>query len=122
MKLLLVEDHMDTAQIYSRHLTLAGYEVLHTASGLEALRWARAQTFDVILIDLNLPDIDGSQVGLVLRDKLPNTPFIAMTSEDSRVTRKKTRFFGFDAFITKPTTIALLLETVNTVVVSKNKQ
>jgi DNA-binding response OmpR family regulator len=73
---------------------------------------ARAESFDAILLDFNLPDIDGAQVGLVMRPVFKNIPLIALTAQDDRATRNKAKHFGFDAFVGKPWSMLELLATV----------
>ena len=112
MKLLLVEDHVESAQLLVRFFKSMGYEVVHKTHGLEGLKAARAEPFDAILLDFNLPDIDGSQIGLVMRPTFQNTPLIALTAQTDRATRNKAKRFGFDAFVGKPWSMAELLATV----------
>jgi two-component system, sensor histidine kinase and response regulator len=113
MKLLLVEDNIENAKLIIRILNTDGYDVAHTVSGLEGLSIARNEAFDAILLDFDLPDIDGSQVGLSLRKRLPNTPLIAVTAHADKLTRSKAKLFGFNAFISKPFTDDDLLNTLH---------
>ena len=114
MRVLLVEDNLETSQVLIKMLRHGGHEVTHTTQGLEGMRLARQENFDMILLDFNLPDLDGSQVGLTLRNSLKNTPIVAITSDHSRLTRKKAEIFGFDAFVPKPTETQELLAVVQT--------
>jgi two-component system sensor histidine kinase/response regulator len=116
MKLLLVEDNIENAKLVIRILQTAGYEVMHKVSGLEGMSMIRKETFDGILLDFDLPDIDGSQVGLALRKRLPNMPIIALTAHADRTSRMKAKSFGFTAFIPKPFTDDDLLSVIQTVV------
>ncbi len=104
MKLLLVEDNLENAKMVIRILQTAGYTVTHTVTGLEGMALARRGVFDGILLDFDLPDIDGSQIGLSLRRVLPNIPIIAVTAHADRVNRNKAKLFGFNAFVPKPFT------------------
>lgn len=112
MKLLLVEDHLQSANLLVRLFSSAGFEVVHKTHGLDGLKAARNETFDAILLDFNLPDIDGSQVGLLLRSTLKNVPLIALTAQVDKTTRNKAKVFGFNAFIPKPWSVVELLSTV----------
>ena len=116
MKLLLVEDNIENAKLVMSILKTDGFEVMHTVSGLEGMSLARKDTYDGILLDFDLPDIDGSQVGLALRKRLPATPIIALTAHADRLTRSKAKIFGFNAFISKPFTDEDLLGTVHKLV------
>ncbi len=115
MKLLLVEDNRDNAQLFMRILETAGYEATHTPRGLEGLKMARQEPFQVILLDFDLPDIDGSQVGLSLRKSAKSAAIIALTAKADRATRSKAKLFGFNAFIAKPCTDEDLLNTIKAV-------
>jgi len=112
MKLLLVEDDVQSAELVIRLFKSLGYDVVHTIQGLEGLRLARTEAFDAILLDFNLPDIDGSQICLVLRGQLKNVPIIAMTAQCDSVTRHKAKLFGFTAFVAKPWNIMELVSVV----------
>src|SRR5579859_8236183 len=102
MRLLLVEDHPESADLLVRVFVSSGFDVVHKTHGLEGLKAARSETFDAILLDFNLPDIDGSQVGLLLRPLLRDVPIIALTANVDKITRNKAKMFGFNAFIPKP--------------------
>ncbi len=115
MKLLLVEDNRDNAQLFIRILETAGYEVTHTTRGLEGLRMARQEPYNVILLDFDLPDIDGSQVGLSLRKSARSAAIIALTAKADKTTRNKAKLFGFNAFVSKPCTDEDLLNTIKAV-------
>jgi DNA-binding response OmpR family regulator len=115
MKLLLVEDKRDNAQLFIRILETAGYEVTHTTRGLEGLKMARHEPYQVILLDFDLPDIDGSQVGLSLRKSARSAAIIALTAKADKTTRNKAKLFGFNAFISKPCTDEDLLNTIKAV-------
>jgi two-component system copper resistance phosphate regulon response regulator CusR len=112
MKILIVEDDPQSADLVTRLFHSIGHTVVHTLSGFEGLRLARTGNFDVILLDFHLPDLDGSQVGLVLHPVLKNTPIIALTAQADSVTRQKAKLFGFSAFIAKPWNLVELVSTV----------
>lgn len=121
MKVLFVEDDLQTAQLFSSILRTEGYEVVHSARALEGLKHAREQTFDAIILDINLPDLDGATVGLSLRRTLPDVPIIALTANADYGTRTKTRVFGFNAFITKPCTDEDLLSTLRRLIYAEDR-
>jgi DNA-binding response OmpR family regulator len=115
MRLLLVEDNLDNANLIIRTLQAAGYDVTHKVYGLEGMAEARRTAFDCILLDFDLPDIDGSQVGLSLRKMYPAKPIIALTAHADSVSRSKARLFGFTAFISKPFTDTDLIGAIEAV-------
>src|SRR5579859_3666947 len=112
MKLLLVEDDLQSADLVIRLFGGLGYEVAHTTSGIEGLWMAQRKHFDAILLDFNLPDLDGSQICLVLRPMLKTTPIIALTAQNDPVSRKKAKLFGFTAFVAKPWNVFELISTI----------
>src|SRR5579859_5490467 len=115
-ELLLVEDDMENAQLFIRILETANFKVVHTVRGLEGLNEARRRKFQAIILDFDLPDLDGAQVGLALRRRIGTTPLIALTAHADVVTRKKALAFGFDAFIAKPCTGQDLIRVVQTLI------
>jgi DNA-binding response OmpR family regulator len=112
-QLLLVEDDLDNAQLFTRILQTAKYNVIHAARGLDGLKEARQRKFAAIILDFDLPDLDGAQVGLALRRTIGKTPLIALTAHADTLTRNKARAFGFDAFIAKPCTDEDLIKTIS---------
>ena len=120
MRLLLVEDNVESAELLVRLFTTTGYDVVHKTHGLEGLKAAREEQFDAILLDFNLPDIDGSQIGLLLRPTLKNVPIIALTSHTDKITRNKAKVFGFNAFIPKPWSVVDLMEVLKTLTSTDN--
>lgn len=73
-KILLVEDEPSIRDLYSRQLTKAGYEVVQAEDGTKALDALKSNTFDVILLDIMLPGINGLQVLREFKTQNPNSP------------------------------------------------
>jgi DNA-binding response OmpR family regulator len=122
MKLLLVEDHIDSANLLVRLFQSSGYDVVHKTHGLDGLKAARQESFDAVLLDFDLPDIDGSQVGLLLRSAANKAPMIALTAKSDKITRNKAKVFGFAAFIAKPWDVVELMNTVQELTNQRLKQ
>jgi two-component system chemotaxis response regulator CheY len=124
MKLLLVEDNAQNAEIYLRVLRERGHhEVIHSLNGLDGLLAARQAPFDAILIDFDLPDVHGLQVGVALyhlmrRKRIKQAPLIALTAQSDKATQVEAGRVGFAAFIAKPCTEDDLLETVRQLALS----
>jgi DNA-binding response OmpR family regulator len=102
--ILLVEDNQNTADVIIRILESAGYTVHHAKRGLEGARWARASRPDLILMDIDLPDVNGRSVVLSLRRESPPNalPIIAVTVQADEESIKLARGFGCNAFLAKP--------------------
>src|SRR5438105_9049984 len=102
MRLLLAEDDFDFSGALSRYLAGKGWEVLCCADGIEALALARKQVFDVILLDLSLPGLDGLEVLQRLRSDNATTPVLVITAR-ARVTEKVVGLqAGADDYLAKP--------------------
>ncbi len=108
MKVLLIEDNPANAETFTRMLNLPGNsEIIHALNGLDGLRQARSSPFDVILIDFDLPDLHGTQVGLTLatlmqQGRMKATPLVALTAQSDRTSQVLAEQMGFDAFVGKP--------------------
>lgn len=105
MKILLVEDHAGLAEISSRLLReLYGHEVRMAATGAEALRAASSAVPDLVLIDLNLPDMSGYDVARSLRADpgFDHTVLVAVTGFGTFVDDEHAKLMGLDAYFRKP--------------------
>ncbi len=102
--ILLVEDNQNTADFMIRILEAAGYTVHHAKSGLEGARWARASLPDLVLMDIDLPDVNGRSVVLSLRRQrsADSLPIIAVTVQADEESVKLAKGFGCNAFLAKP--------------------
>lgn len=103
-RVLVVDDQEDIRDMARLVLTGAGYEVVTVASGREALSSARASSFDLVLLDINMPDLDGWATLRLLRadESLDSLP-VAMFSVKSEVRDKVAGLKdGAIDFITKP--------------------
>ncbi|MBN1563661.1 MAG: response regulator [Anaerolineae bacterium] len=102
--ILLVEDNQNTADFMIRILESANHTVHHTTRGLEGARWARASRPDLVLMDIDLPDINGRSVVLSLRRQCSeqSLPIIAVTAHADEESVKLAKGFGCNAFLAKP--------------------
>lgn len=112
--ILLVEDNQNTANFIIRILESAGHTVLHATRGLEGARWARATHIDLVLMDIDLPDVNGRSVVLSLRRQNPphSLPIIAVTVQADEESMRLAEGFGCNAFLAKPFLPEELLELV----------
>ncbi len=113
MRLLLVEDNRANANLFTRVLQHAGYEVVHTLYGFEGLEMARQQEFDAILMDLDLPDTDGNHICRLIRPMRPTVPILAITATADPVMLRQADTAGFDAVLLKPVSVFTLIDTVH---------
>lgn len=102
--ILLVDDVEDGRDIYSTYLTFKGYHVVCAANGDEALARAREHRPDLILMDLSMPGLTGTQAMRALRadDQFRSVPIVALTAHALDDERREALQAGFDAVITKP--------------------
>jgi len=102
--ILLVDDFEDAADIYSTYLRHCGYPVDCAASGPEALAAARARRPGLVLLDIRMPDMTGTEVMRTLRadPEFRNVPIIALTAHALDDERQDALSAGFDAVVAKP--------------------
>jgi CheY-like chemotaxis protein len=117
---LLVEDDQKNADLVIQILTAAGYSVRHCLNGLEGAQMARQDPPAIILLDFNLPDIDGQALVMLLRKQLSHDlPIVALTARVSDMDKKIAKRFGCAGFIGKPFTAEDLLGVVQRLITSK---
>jgi DNA-binding response OmpR family regulator len=109
MRVLLVEDESKIADFISRGLYEQGYAVDVASDGYEALRWNAVAEFDVIILDVMLPDINGVEVCRILRNKGLSTPILMLTAKDTIEDRVAGLDSGADDYLVKPFAFAELL-------------
>jgi two-component system, cell cycle response regulator DivK len=109
--ILLVEDNDFNRDMLSRRLQRRGYEILSAADAEQAIRLAPAQMPDLILMDINLPGMDGWEATRRLRanEKTAAIPIIALTAHAMAGDREKTIGAGCDEYETKPVNLEGLL-------------
>ena len=100
-KLLLVEDETELAQVLRRHLEDEGHAVRVAADGLAALETLRHEAFDLIVLDVMLPGLDGLEVARRVRTKLA-TPILMLTARADETDRVTGLEVGADDYLTKP--------------------
>jgi two-component system sensor histidine kinase/response regulator len=103
-RVLLVEDNLVNQQVASAFLAMAGLEVTVAANGVEAVDWVRRAPFDAVLMDMQMPEMDGLQATRMIR-LLPaaaQLPIIAMTAAAMEEDKQACLAAGMNAHITKP--------------------
>lgn len=102
MRLLLVEDNPPLADVICRALQHAGYVVDWARSRSEADTWLIGQSYDVVLLDLGLPDADGSDVLRSLRASGKPTPVLVLSAREAVDERVRLLDLGADDYVVKP--------------------
>ena len=113
-KILIVEDEPDIQELLCAYLKDAGYETAAAADGVAALSLFQAQAFDLVLLDILLPKIDGFGVCELIRaqSQVPILMLTALDGEDEQL-----RGFGLniDDYVTKPFSMPVLLEKIRVI-------
>jgi two-component system cell cycle response regulator DivK len=101
---LYIEDYPDNRLLVRRVLMADGFNVLEAGNALEALEVVKNQTPDLILMDINMPDVDGYTLTLRLKaaPQLIGVPIIAMTANVMKGDRERSLQAGCDGYIQKP--------------------
>lgn len=102
MNILLVEDEARVADFVRRGLAAEGWTVDHAADGEDALAYAASNTYDVILLDLMLPGVQGQDVCRKLRARKSTTPILMLTALDSPEEKVDGLKMGADDYLAKP--------------------
>jgi len=111
---LIVEDNELNMKLFHDLLEAHGYDTLQTKDGMEALKLARTHRPDLILMDIQLPEVSGLEVTKWIKedDDLREIPVIAVTAFAMKGDEEKIRQGGCEAYIAKPISVARFLETV----------
>lgn len=115
LRLLLVEDDTTVAAAISGLLEHAGHQVTHAAQGLAALGTLEHGHVDAVLMDMNLPGMDGCQLTRLIRDREPpgeHLPIVAITARSGTNEEQQARDAGMDAFLRKPVSQDELIRTL----------
>ena len=111
-KILYIEDNPDNMLLVRRVLTTRGYDVYGAETGLDGVSMAEELIPDLILLDINLPDIDGYAVAWRIRNNkisdLRSVPIIAVTANVLEGDAEKALKAGCDAYMPKPINVTLL--------------
>jgi len=113
-KILIVEDNELNMKLFHDLLESQGYDILATRDGMEALKLARAHKPDLILMDIQLPEISGLEVTKWIKEdeNLMSIPVIAVTAFAMKGDEEKFREGGCEAYIAKPISVSGFLATV----------
>jgi two-component system cell cycle response regulator DivK len=111
---LIVEDNELNMKLFHDLLDAHGYSTLQTRNGMEALSLAREHRPDLILMDIQLPEVSGLEVTKWLKedDQLREIPVVAVTAFAMKGDEERIREGGCEAYISKPISISTFLDTV----------
>ena len=120
-KILLLEDEISIRSVLRELLTDAGYEVYAAGDGVEGLAQWRREHFDLVLLDIMMPRMDGYAVCRAIREN-SDTPVIMLTALDEEEAQVKAFELKADDYITKPFSLKLVLLRVEAVLRRSRKQ
>ena len=114
-RVLIVEDNDLNMKLFHDLLEAHGYDTIQTKDGMEALRLARQHKPDLILMDIQLPEVSGLEVTKWIKedDDLRAIPIIAVTAFAMKGDEEKIREGGCEDYIAKPISVTKFLETVH---------
>ena len=111
---LIVEDNELNMKLFHDLLEAHGYSTLQTRDGMEALKLARQHVPDLILMDIQLPEVSGLEITKWIKedDRLKSIPVVAVTAFAMKGDEEKIRKGGCEAYIAKPISVQKFMETV----------
>ncbi len=119
--ILVVEDNEKNMKLFRDVLRAAGYETLEATTGGRAVELAMAHEPDLVLMDVQLPDLDGVEALGRLRadERTASIPVLALTAQAMLGDRERFLAVGFDGYVSKPVDIVALVDTVNVILKSR---
>lgn len=113
-RILVVDDNEDNRQILIDLLSAAGYQIVEATNGLDAVKLATSERPDLVLMDIQLPDLDGVEALRRLRanDRTATIPVLALTAQAMRGDRERFLAEGFDGYLSKPVNVRELIGVV----------
>ena len=111
-KILIVDDSKDIRDILSKVISLMGFEAAVASNGNEALNLFLTNSFDLVLTDLEMPDIDGWTLALHIKDKSPNTPVVLITGSEKEAVMERLKGSSIDSILFKPFMLEDIQKTV----------
>ncbi|MDD9305189.1 MAG: response regulator [Desulfobacter sp.] len=113
MKLLFIDDEQTFLKYLAKRLVLDGFTVKTTFSGEEGVEAASKEDFDVAVVDLQMPGIDGIEVQKRLKDLQPFLPCIVLTGHGSVENALESGKYNAFKFLSKPVDMETLIQTIN---------
>ena len=113
-RILVVEDNEKNMKLFRDVLTATGYQTLEATTGESAVSLATEHAPDLVLMDIQLPDIDGIEALARLRadQRTASIPIVALTAQAMHGDRERFLAAGFDGYVSKPVDIVELVGTV----------
>lgn len=114
-RILIIEDNKDLANLLAMHLRDLSFETNIAGDGVAGLAKAESERYDLIILDLMLPGLDGLEICKKLRSSRPYAPILMLTSKSSELDRVLGLEMGADDYVTKPFSISELIARVKAI-------
>lgn len=115
-RILLVDDDIDFSITLKKYLELNKFEVIWAKDGIEALDIFKMHPFDICVIDVMMPKLDGFKLSKKISKKNPETPFLFLTARKTKEDRIKGLSLGADDYISKPFEVEELILRINNII------
>ena len=102
LRVLFVDDDPAASRLYKSYLSAEGHEVVIADSGIEAVEAAERNTFDVVVMDLNMPGLDGWMSMSLIKARRPKLPVVVLTGDTGKDLETRAKTAGAAGFLTKP--------------------
>jgi len=102
LRVLFVDDDPAASRLYKSYLTAEGHEVVIADSGIEAVEATERNTFDVVVMDLNMPGLDGWMSMSLIKARRPKLPVVVLTGDTGKDLETRAKTAGAAGFLTKP--------------------
>ncbi|MCP3899702.1 MAG: response regulator [Desulfobacteraceae bacterium] len=122
MKLLFIDDEQTFLKYLTKRLVLDGFEVKTTFSGEEGIKVAANEDFDVAVVDLQMPGMNGIEVQKRLKELQPSLPCIVLTGHGSIENALESGKYNAFKFLSKPIDMDTLIDTINAAYEHRVKQ
>jgi len=122
-RILIVEDEESLLKLETILLTVKGYEVSGASTGKDALEKLSAEAFNLILLDIMLPDIDGYEICRQIKEhpRHAATPVVILTARKSSEDLERGATCGAEAYLTKPFKSAMIIEVIERLLSDSSK-
>ena len=110
--ILCIEDQPDNMMLIRRLFRPDGYNLIEAKTGVQGLSIVESQELDLVLLDINLPDIDGYEAARGMRASTPSVRLVALTGYGRPEDRQRALDAGFDSYLLKPVDPHRLVEII----------